>query len=99
MDDSETLSQPACAAGCNPCLRSCALARIKLAWWEKEETRLLFAVVPAAGPYRAAWLAQLAEAAERLRQLRPQTKPCAPSCRGAAFPEEFRGERHAVLLH
>ena len=95
----ETLSEPACAAGCNPCLRGCALARIKLAWWEKEEARLLRSAVPAPDPGRDAWLSELAEAAERLQALRQQTRPCAPSSRGAAFPEGFRAGPPGVLLH
>ena len=99
VKDNETLSEPACAAGCDPCLRSCAMAQIKLAWWEKEEARLLCAAVPARDPGRGVWLLQLAEAAERLQALRQQTRPCVPSCPDAAFPEEFRGGQRAALLH
>ena len=95
----ETLSEPACAAGCDPCLRSCAMARIKLGWWEREEMRLLGVGVPAVEPGRGAWLSQLAEAAEQLQALRRQMKPCAPRCHDGAFPEGFRGARHAALLH
>ena len=95
----EILSEPACAAGCDPCVRSCALARIKLAWWEREEKRLLLAAVPALDPHRGAWLSELAEAAERLQALRQQTRPCVPSCPDAAFPEGSRGGRRAALLH
>lgn len=96
---STILSEPACEAGCDPCLRSCALARIKRDWWEREEVRLLHAGAPAAATKRAAWLSQLAEAAERLQQLRQDTQPCAPSCRDAAFPEGYRATRPAALLH
>jgi hypothetical protein len=94
---SETLAEPACEAGCAPCLRSCALARIKRDWWEREEARLLHAGAPVSE--RAAWLSQLAEAAERLQQLRQDMQPCAPGLRGAAFPAGPRAGRREALLH
>ena len=94
---SETLSEPACEAGCDPCLRSCALARIKRDWWEREEARLLHAGALVAD--RAVWLSQLAEAAERLQQLRQDMQPCAPNLRAAAFPAGPQGGRREALLH
>ena len=96
---SEFLAEPACLEGCDPCLRRCAMGRIKLAWWEKEEMRLLRAPAPSVAPGRGAWLSQLAEAAERLQQLRQDTTPFAPSCRGEAFRGEYRAEPPPALLH
>src|SRR5688572_20240724 len=98
-DHCKILSEPACQAGCVPCLRRCALARIKLGWWEKEEARLLLAGAPPREPARNAWLSQLEEAAERLQRLRRDTRPSAPSWHGAACPEGRQGARRAILLH
>lgn len=36
-----TLAEPACASGCTPCFRACAVFRIMLGWWERELHRLL----------------------------------------------------------
>jgi hypothetical protein len=81
----EILAEPACVAGCDPCFRRCALARIHLSWWEREEERLLRGRVVEGDPRRGAWLAELAEAEEQLQRLRQGMTPYAPSCRGAAW--------------
>lgn len=74
------------------------MSRIKLAWWEREEERLLQNAPPPSAA-RDAWLSQLAEAAERQLTLRTDTKPFAPNRRDGAFPAESRGGRRAALLH
>ena len=93
------LPEPACAMGCDPCFRRCALARIQIGWWEREEERLLRARVRQTDPCRGEWLADLREAQEHLQRLRQETKPFAPSFHAGALPGGFRESPARVRLH
>ena len=99
LDTGVLLSAPACAAGCDPCYRSCALTRIKLSWWEREEERLLRGRVREGDPRREAWQAELAEARESLQRLRLGMTLSVPSFPGAAFPASYPGAPARARLH
>lgn len=93
------LAAPACEEECFPCLRRCALGRVHLNWWEKEEERLLRERVSEGDPHRQDWLAQLGEAQEQLQRLRQETKPSAPSFRDGAWREGSPGSPARARLH
>lgn len=99
MRGNERLIDAACVTGCDPCFRRCALARIHLAWWEREEERLLRERACRAGPNRAQWMAELAEAQECVRRFRQETRLSAPNFPGAAWPAGFPGSPARARLH
>lgn len=82
-----------------PCIRSCAVTRIYLSWWEKEEERLLRGRVCEGDSRRSEWLAELAEVQESLQRLRRETRLFAPSFRGEAFRAGFQGSRAQARPH
>ena len=43
--EGEILSSPACATACTTCRRQCAVASIKLNWWEREAGRIGAAMI------------------------------------------------------
>ena len=62
------LTEPGCEEACDPCPRQCAVKRIQLRWWEKEEASLL-AQPPPLEDAKDRWLVDLAEAQARQQQL------------------------------
>jgi hypothetical protein len=92
------LSEPGCHRGCDPCVRACAVFRIQLSWWEREEASLLRARFCAGPEDRRQWLADLSEAQERQRQLRQDIELAAP-VRARAYSARLRGSSAAALAH
>ena len=99
MENGDVLISPACGEECRPCYRRCAVARIHLNWWQREEARLLQAPVAEGVPGRAEWIANLAEAAERMLRLRRGMRPCAPNSLASAFRAGFREAPAQARLH
>lgn len=87
------LAAPGCDVGCITCVRSCAIAQIQLAWWAREEERLLRDRRPECPD----WQAERREAQEHLERLRRDIRAaCPPS---AADQATRRGLPSLRLVH
>ncbi len=70
MSAAELLEAPGCSRGCPDCVRSCAVAQIKLGWWSPELRRIM-----AERPVNRAELAEAQEVVSRLAaDVRPDTR-------------------------
>lgn len=72
------LQSPGCDIGCSDCSRSCAIAQIQLAWWMREEERLLRDRPPLADRRFPPWRDEILEAQGHLERLRRDIRAACP---------------------